>query len=302
MPGRFPLVAVPITGDPFCEGGFCDDSPITIQVTVAPISVAEDDGIPLLFTFELSAPLGFTTTINYTISGSATPYVDYTPTLIPGAITTGSIITGTKTITPGQTTSSIIITPIVDALIEGTESVSIAIDSAICNGVFLEATADSATGGIEDSFNPYIYTYYRLRQPNGAVSGWHNVDQDAPPGMTTVALMGTTTCPTCFPIVLSPTPSTFFPWCADVRSSISGPYAANSTGYAIVYTANFLFLYTSNWNYNVSPGGVNCITAPICGSGKGGDQATWEFTNDNVTSIVLASWEGLPSDYVDLTL
>jgi hypothetical protein len=140
MPGRFPLVPATLTGDPFCEGGFCDDSPITIQVTVAPISVAEDDGIPLLFTFELSAPLGFATTVTYTMGGTATNGVDYT----------GSSVTGTRTITPGQTTSSVIITPVVDTIVEGSESVSVTINSAICNGVFLEATIPSATGEITD--------------------------------------------------------------------------------------------------------------------------------------------------------
>ena len=111
-----------------------------ISVSVSPLQVFEVGGIPLVFTFELSAPLDFATTVNYTMSGTATNGADYT----------GSAVTGTRTIPSGQLTAVVTIVPATDALIEGSETVVVSITSAVVNGGSLAVNVGTATGIIAD--------------------------------------------------------------------------------------------------------------------------------------------------------
>ena len=64
-----------------------------MSVAVAPASVAEDGTTNLVYTFTLSNPSAFATTVNYTLSGTAANGTDYT----------GSAVTGSVTIPAGST-------------------------------------------------------------------------------------------------------------------------------------------------------------------------------------------------------
>ena len=275
MPGRFPLTPVTVIGDPFCTDGFCGDP-----------------GAP--FTFidggDINNPnVGDTLTTTSTCSGARIRYYRNNPAAPGGRVYLSE--GPTYTLVNGDVGYSVY------SEVECPDPSS---PTGYDEPIPSNPSGPTTFGG----FNPYIYTYFRLRNPlNGGVSGWHIVDRASPPRLLTNSFGITTAhCPACGTPQSSPPPSTVAIWSADGRSSVSVAYAANSTGYSGVYLGTGLFLYASPWAYNVSPGGINCITAPVCGSGKGGAAASWEFTNNNVTGIVLNTWGGTDSGYQDLTV
>jgi T1SS-143 domain-containing protein len=128
-------------------GTITDNDQPTVAVSVSPASVAEDGATNLVYTFTLSNPSAFATTVNYTLSGSATNGTDYT----------GSALTGTVTIPAGSTTATITIDPTADTTFEGNETVTATINSATSNAVALTATTAAATGTItNDDFAPIL--------------------------------------------------------------------------------------------------------------------------------------------------
>ncbi|OYT91108.1 MAG: hypothetical protein CFE43_14765, partial [Burkholderiales bacterium PBB3] len=118
-------------------GGSDNDTP-TIAVSVLPTSVLEDDAPILVYTFTLSNASAFATTVNYTLSGTATNGTDYT----------GSAVTGTLTIPANTLSASLTIDPTPDTTFEGNETVIATINSATSNAVALTATTASVTGTI----------------------------------------------------------------------------------------------------------------------------------------------------------
>ena len=127
-------------------GTITDNDQPTVAVSVSPASVAEDGATNLVYTFTLSNPSAFATTVNYTLSGSATNGTDYT----------GSALTGTVTIPAGSTTATITIDPTTDTTFEGNETVIATITSASSNSVALTATTAAATGTITDDDLPTL--------------------------------------------------------------------------------------------------------------------------------------------------
>ncbi|MDO9144501.1 retention module-containing protein [Rhodoferax sp.] len=117
-----------------------DNDQPTVSVAVAPESVAEDGTPNLVYTFKLSNPSAFATTVNYTLSGTAANGTDYT----------GSEVNGTVTIPAGQLTATVILDPATDNTFESSETVIASITSAISNNVALSSTGDPATGMIVD--------------------------------------------------------------------------------------------------------------------------------------------------------
>ncbi|MFZ2901676.1 MAG: retention module-containing protein, partial [Rhodoferax sp.] len=117
-----------------------DNDQPTVSVSVEPASVAEDGTPNLVYTFTLSNPSAFATTVNYTLSGTAANGTDYT----------GSTVTGTVTIPAGSTTASVTIDPTGDSTFEGNETVVATITGASSNSVALSSTGGPATGTIVD--------------------------------------------------------------------------------------------------------------------------------------------------------
>ncbi|MFZ2813436.1 MAG: retention module-containing protein, partial [Rhodoferax sp.] len=117
-----------------------DNDQPTVSVSVEPASVAEDGTPNLVYTFTLSNPSAFATTVNYTLSGTAANGTDYT----------GSTVTGTVTIPAGSTTASVTIDPTGDSTFEGNETVVATITGASSNSVALSSTGGPATGNIID--------------------------------------------------------------------------------------------------------------------------------------------------------
>ncbi|MGB4584503.1 MAG: retention module-containing protein [Rhodoferax sp.] len=117
-----------------------DNDQPTVSVSVEPASVAEDGTPNLVYTFTLSNPSAFATTVNYTLSGTAANGTDYT----------GSTVTGTVTIPAGSTTASVTVDPTADSTFEGNETVVATITAASSNSVALSSTGGPATGTIVD--------------------------------------------------------------------------------------------------------------------------------------------------------
>ena len=104
-----------------------------VSVTVAPASVAEDAGTPLVYTFTRTGVTNTPLTVTYTVTGTATNGTDYTAigTSVPFAV--------------GQTTATVNVAPIADSTVEGDETVII----TVTDGTGYSATAPtSATGTI----------------------------------------------------------------------------------------------------------------------------------------------------------
>jgi len=303
---NYELLAAPATWDDDVLCGL--DTTTTIQVTVSPLQVFEVGGIPLVFTFELSAPLGFATTINYTMSGTATNGADYI----------GSAVTGTRTIAPGDLTTGVAIYPVPDyTLEEPPETVIVTIDSAICNGVPLEKTTESAIGEIAD--NPYRYVRW-VGNLNRAVfdnnpatpyfadtgtftSDWFELQtsfgvQQNPTVRTKdiVAMRNTAPVVSGVPYLLPADP--VVPWRA------SGIFTLNPA----VYPYNLQFLLAKVQRYNPNNSSRDALLSPNVGSvaysvhPPGSSilefddrvatyTGVFQFSND--ASTVLATWEGL---------
>ena len=115
-----------------------DDDTAQVTVTASDASAAEpgDNG---QFTVSISNPSDTDTVVSYTIGGDATSGDDFTP------------LTGTATILAGQTSATIDVNVIDDAILEDAETVSLTLDS-ITSGdsdITIGAT-DTATVTISD--------------------------------------------------------------------------------------------------------------------------------------------------------
>ena len=86
-----------------------------ITITATGPNAAENGTNPGVFTFARSDNMTSAVTVNYSVGGTATQGVDY------------STIGNSITIPAGQATATKIITPILDALVEGSETVSLTI-------------------------------------------------------------------------------------------------------------------------------------------------------------------------------
>ena len=117
--------------------GNADNDKPTISIAVNAASMLEDAAGVMTYTFTLDKASAFSSTVSYTISGTATSGSDFTTTA-----------TGTLTITAGQFTASFTVDPTADALFESDETVLATIDSAATMGQALTITTATATGTI----------------------------------------------------------------------------------------------------------------------------------------------------------
>ncbi len=93
------------------------------SVTVSPSSVVENSGNSMVYTFALSSPATSTTTINFSVSGSATFATDYTAS---GA-SSFNAASGSVVIPNGASSATVQITPVGDTALEVQESVVLTI-------------------------------------------------------------------------------------------------------------------------------------------------------------------------------
>jgi len=109
-----------------------DDVPAA-SIAVAPASVAEDGATNLVYTVTLNQAAFSATSINFTVSGSATSGTDYAAATSP------------LTIPAGSTTGTITIDPTADATIEADETVTITLNAG---AGYIVGVPNNATGTI----------------------------------------------------------------------------------------------------------------------------------------------------------
>ncbi len=111
----------------------------TISASVTNGTISEGNANPAIITLSSSnngSPLGVPVTINYTLTGSASPGADYLP------------LSGSATIAAGQNTIDIEIKAIDDVMVEGSETVVLTLDSS---AEYILGTNSSATVSINDN-------------------------------------------------------------------------------------------------------------------------------------------------------
>ena len=96
-----------------------------VSVTASPLSVNENSGTGMVYTFSLSANATSNLTINFTVGGSATFSSDYSQS---GAASFNAS-SGTVTILNGTNTASVTLTPIGDSTLEANETISLTINA-----------------------------------------------------------------------------------------------------------------------------------------------------------------------------
>lgn len=101
---------------PFTNINLAGSNP-ELSVTVAPASVTENGPTNLVYTFTLESPASSNITVNYTVSGTATSGTDF------GAVS------GTATITSGNSSTTVTIDPTGDSTLEPDETVIVTINS-----------------------------------------------------------------------------------------------------------------------------------------------------------------------------
>ena len=117
-----------------------DDSPV-VNVAVAPASMAEDAGTPLVYTFTLSQPKATAVSLVYTLTGTATSGTDYAAPASPLVIPAGS------------TSGTITVVPTADTTIEASETVIVTLQNgsgytrgtAVATGTILNDDTSTAT-------------------------------------------------------------------------------------------------------------------------------------------------------------
>jgi len=151
----------------------------TVTVAVAPLSVTEDGGTNLVYTFTRTGSTASALTVNFSVSETATLGVDYSQT---GAASFTST-SGTVTFGAGNSTATITLDPTTDTTVEGDETVLLMITA----GSYIIGSPGAATGTItnddtvvsvsvspasvtEDGATNLDYTFMRTGVTSGALT------------------------------------------------------------------------------------------------------------------------------------
>ena len=137
-------------------------------VTVAATTPAASEIGPTPGVFTVTRPAGATNealAVNYTVSGSASNGVDY------------SSLGGTATIAAGQSNAAIVVTPILDELLEGTETVRV----TLASGAYVVGSPSNAEVTIADAPLPnYVAKssndFSNVQGSNGWYYGYYQSD------------------------------------------------------------------------------------------------------------------------------
>jgi hypothetical protein len=184
-------------------GSFTVNSPpldATVTLTASPVSVAEDSGGGLVYTFtrnnSVNAPLANPLTVNFTVGGTST-FGNSNDYLQTGA-SSFSGTTGSVTFAPSATTATVRVTPVSDTTVETDETVGLTVvpgsgyvvgtpGSAIAtitnDDVEVGVSVSPATAAESSSTAP-VYTFTRVGNlsntltVNFAVSGAATLDTD----------------------------------------------------------------------------------------------------------------------------
>lgn len=117
-----------------------DDVP-SASITVAPSSVNEDSGTPLVYTVTLDQPSLVPLSVAYTVGGTATSGTDY------------AAVSSPLSIAAGATTGTITVTPTADSSVEANETVVLTLAAGTGYAV---GAPTSATGTILDDDQPAL--------------------------------------------------------------------------------------------------------------------------------------------------
>jgi hypothetical protein len=179
------------------------DDDVTGQVISlhATDAVASEAGLdPSVFTVIRSGSTASALTVNYTISGTATPGSDY------------AALSGSVTLPPGAAAAKIAVSPVDDLFVEGNETIALALanSSAYTIGTPNDATvtlADNDTGGqiisliatdpvsSEAGLDPAVFTVARSGPTASALTVNYAISGTAAAGSDYVSLSGNVTIP-----------------------------------------------------------------------------------------------------------
>ena len=237
-----------------------DASAVTISATDATAAEPSDNG---QFTVTMSNPSASTTTVSCTVSGNASPGADYTA------------LSGTVTIPANATTAIIDVTVINDAIVEGNETVTVALDSITAGAADITiGGTNSATVTIAD--NDATLTVYVV-SPLGTSS--------ASPSGTTSYDKGTV-------LALTPSPGTgelFSGWSGDLTGSDNPATIVIDANKTV--TATFIRKTVTLTTQVVSlDGGGNILPDVGSYSYLWGDEVTVSANPDG--NSVFAGWSG----------
>ena len=145
-----------------------DDVP-SASITVAPASVNEDGAANLVYTVTLSAVPLVATSVNFTVSGSATSGTDY------------AAVTSPLTIAAGVTTGTVVVNPTADAAVEANETVTITLGTGI--GYTVGAPANATGSILNDDLPTLTINDVTLAEGNaGTSNATFTVSLSAPAG------------------------------------------------------------------------------------------------------------------------
>ena len=163
------------TGDQYAAAvGIVDDEPVpTVTVTASDSAAGEAGQDPGTFTFTRTGPTTYDLDVIYTVSGRADAS-DYSPS---------TPLTGTITISAGQASTSVIITPIDDGDIEGYEDIRITLNDLGPEYV-AAAPGDTVLPIIDDEMPiDYIllddFDSYPIDEPIDRQPNWESSDGNA---------------------------------------------------------------------------------------------------------------------------
>jgi len=146
-----------------------DDVP-SASITVAPASVNEDGAANLVYTVTLSAVPLVATSVNFTVSGSATSGTDY------------AAVTSPLTIAAGVTTGTVVVNPTADAAIEANETVIITLGAG--TGYNVGAPANATGSILNDDLPTLTINDVTLAEGNaGTSNATFTVSLSAPAGL-----------------------------------------------------------------------------------------------------------------------
>ena len=136
-----------VVGNPASASGSIadNDSPSTITVTAADASGAEAGSNPISFTVTRGGNLATTIVINLGWSGTATRVSDYTISATGATLSANGL---TLTFAPGAASATVTLSPVDDALAEGSET---AILAALAGSGYTLGSPASASGSIADN-------------------------------------------------------------------------------------------------------------------------------------------------------
>jgi hypothetical protein len=116
---------------------FCTGDSVPVTVFASSSAIAEGGGATVQFVFTVGGPIGGGTLLTLQISGTAADGVDY------------QSLTTNVTIPSGQTSAALTVTPIADAVSEGTETITITIVSEDNACVYIGSSSNATISIVE---------------------------------------------------------------------------------------------------------------------------------------------------------